>query len=132
MLNGIFLFITGLALFLFGMMKLSTGMQNVFSGRIRNYIKFSVRNPFLGLITGVGATTVFQSSSATTLLTVGIVSAGLISFHHSLGIILGADIGTTLTAQLVVWNVTRLSPLIIFAGVLLFFSGVERLKLLGR
>jgi len=132
MLNGILLFITGLALFLFGMMKLSTEMQNVFSGRIRNYIKFSVKNPFLGLITGVGATTVFQSSSATTLLTVGIVSAGLISFRHSLGIILGADIGTTLTAQLVVWNVTRLSPLIIFGGVLMFFSGLERLKAVGE
>ena len=132
MLNGLFLFITGLALFLFGMMKLSTGMQNVFSTRIRNYIKFSVRNPFLGLLTGVGATTVFQSSSATTLLTVGIVSAGLISFQHSLGIILGADIGTTLTAQLVVWNVTRLSPLIIFAGTVMFFSGMERAKSVGE
>ncbi|MDR2017334.1 MAG: Na/Pi cotransporter family protein [Syntrophobacterales bacterium] len=132
MLNGILLFITGLALFLFGMMKLSAGMQIVLSGRIRNYIKFSVRNPFMGLVTGVGATTVFQSSSATTLLTVGIVSAGLISFRHSLGIILGADIGTTLTVQLVVWNVTRLSPFIIFAGVAIFLSGVERLKPIGE
>ena len=132
MLNGILLFITGLGLFLFGMMKLSAGMQHVFGARIRGYLKFSVKNPFYGLLTGVGATTVFQSSSATTLLTVGIVSAGLVSFYHSLGIILGADIGTTLTAQLVVWNVTSLSPWIIFLGVLLFFSGVERLKAAGE
>lgn len=131
-MNHLLLFLTGLALFLFGMMKLSTGMQNLFSGRMRDFIKFSVKNPFFGLLTGVGATTFFQSSSATTLLTVGVVSAGLISFYHSLGIILGADIGTTLTAQLVVWNVTALSPFIMFVGVLIFFSGVERWKSAGE
>ena len=107
-------------------------MQNIFSSRIRNYIRFSVRNPFLGLLIGVGATAVFQSSSATTLLTVGIVSAGLISFYHSLGIILGADIGTTITAQLVVWNVTALAPLIILAGVLVFFTAKARWKPSGE
>ena len=107
-------------------------MQNIFGGRIRSYLKFSVKNPFFGLFAGVGATAVFQSSSATTLLTVGIVSAGLISFYHSLGIILGADIGTTLTAQLVVWNVTALAPFFILAGVLIFFSGKERWKPAGE
>jgi phosphate:Na+ symporter len=132
MLKGLLLFVTGLSLFLFGMMKLSAGMQSVFSGRIRNYIRFSAKNRFFGLATGVAATTVFQSSSATTLLTIGVVNAGLISFYHSLGIILGADIGTTITAQLVVWNVTALSPWIIFAGVLIFFSGVERGKPVGE
>jgi phosphate:Na+ symporter len=132
MLNGLLLFITGLAFFLFGMMKLSAAMQQLFGARIRNFIKFSVRNPFFGLLTGIGATVVFQSSSATTLLTVGIVSAGLISFYNSLGIILGADIGTTLTAQLVVWNVTALSPFIIFAGAMVYLSGREAWKRPGE
>ncbi|MBA4418258.1 MAG: hypothetical protein C0392_10170 [Syntrophus sp. (in: bacteria)] len=131
-MNGLLLFITGLALFLFGMMKLSTAMELFLSARIRNFIKFSVKNPFFGLLTGIGATVIFQSSSATTLITVSIVSAGLISFYSSLGIILGADIGTTITAQLVVWNVTAFSPLIIFIGALVYFSGKDKWKPVGE
>ncbi len=132
MLNGLVLFLTGLSLFLFGMMKLSSSMQQSLGARIRNYIKFSVKNPVYGLLTGIGATVVFQSSSATTLLTVGIVSAGLISFYNSLGIILGADLGTTLTAQLVVWKVTDISPFIVFAGVMMYLSGKKTLKTTGE
>ena len=131
-MNSILLFITGLTLFLFGMMKLSAFMQQLFSARMREYIKISVRKPIYGLFMGILTTILFQSSSATTLLTIGIVSAGLISFFHSLGLILGADIGTTLTAQLVVWNVTSLSPVIMFAGGLLLFFGKERLKQTGE
>jgi phosphate:Na+ symporter len=132
MIDGILLFITGLTLFLFGMIKLSAFMQQLFSARMREYIKISVRKPVYGLLMGIVTTILFQSSSATTLLTIGIVSAGLISFFHSLGIILGADIGTTLTAQLVVWNVTSISPVIIFVGGLLLFFAKERLKQIGE
>jgi phosphate:Na+ symporter len=131
-MNGIFLFITGLTVFLFGMIKLSTQMQGLFSSRIRGYIRLSVKKPVYGLLLGIASTILFQSSSATTLVTVGIVSAGLISFYHSLGIILGADIGTTLTAQLVVWKVTTISPIIVFAGGILFFAGKERWKTIGE
>jgi phosphate:Na+ symporter len=126
------LFITGLTLFLFGMIKLSTKMQGLFSGRIRGYIRVSVKKPVYGLLLGIFSTILFQSSSATTLVTVGIVSAGLVSFYHSLGIILGADIGTTLTAQLVVWKVTTISPVIVFLGGILFFAGKERWKSIGE
>lgn len=107
-------------------------MQGLFSGRIRGYIRLSVKKPFYGLLLGIFTTILFQSSSATTLLTVSIVSAGLISFFHSLGIILGADIGTTLTAQLVVWKVTNISPVIVFAGGILFFIGKEKWKSIGE
>jgi phosphate:Na+ symporter len=132
MINGIFLFITGLTVFLFGLIKLSTQMQGLFSGRIRGYIRLSVKKPVYGLLLGIVSTILFQSSSATTLVTIGIVSAGLISFYHSLGIILGADIGTTLTAQLVVWKVTTISPIIVFAGGILFFTGKGRRKTIGE
>jgi phosphate:Na+ symporter len=132
MINGLFLFITGLTIFLFGMIRLSAHMQGLFSGRIRSYIRLSVKKPVYGLLLGVISTILFQSSSATTLLTVSIVSAGLISFFHSLGIILGADIGTTLTAQLVVWKVTNISPVIIFVGGILFFIGKEKWKSIGE
>jgi len=113
-------------------LKLSEQMQRVFSSRIREYIRFSVRKPFYGLIAGLVTTIFFQSSSATTLLTMGLVSAGLVSFYHSLGIILGADIGTTLTIQLVVWKVTDIAPLFLFGGIVLYFLGRDRLKIVGE
>ncbi len=132
MTHYIFLFLAGLALFLLGMVKLSEQMQRVFSSRIREYIRISVRKPFYGLIMGLVTTIFFQSSSAATLLTMGLVSAGLVSFYHSLGIILGADIGTTLTIQLVVWKVTDISPVFLISGVCLYFIGRDRLKIIGE
>ncbi len=132
MIQHIFLFLAGLALFLLGMVKLSEQMQRVFSSRIREYIRISVRKPFYGLIMGLVTTIFFQSSSAATLLTMGLVSAGLVSFYHSLGIILGADIGTTLTIQLVVWKVTDISPVFLIGGIALYFIGKDRLKTVGE
>ncbi len=132
MIQGILLFITGIAFFLFAMLKLSSGMQLVISGRLRAYLGFSVSKKTYGLLAGTLATVLFQSSSATTLLTVSMVSAGLISFYDSLCIILGADIGTSLTVQLVVWNVTSISPILIFAGGTLYFLGREKWKTAGE
>jgi len=132
MVNSILLFITGLVLFLFGMIKLSELMQQQLSGSIRDYLKISVARPVYGFFMGIVSTLLLQSSSATTLLTMGVVSAGLISFYHSLGIILGADIGTTLTAQLVVWRFTTVSPFIILVGGILMFTGKDRLRSYGE
>lgn len=132
MAHGVLLFTTSLALFLFAMVQLSGRMQRLFSLRIREYIKYSVRRPFYGLLTGIISTILFQSSSATTLLTVGMVSAGLISFYHSLGIILGADIGTTLTVQLVAWKLTTVSPVLIVVSGILWVSGRRGLKSAGE
>lgn len=116
MIKGVLLFITGLTFFLFGMTKISTLMQQLVTSRFRELLKISVKRPINGILIGIFATILFQSSSATTLFTMSIVSAGIISFYHSLSIILGADIGTTLTAQLVVWKFTTISPFIMFAG----------------
>lgn len=132
MTRGILLFITGITFFLFGMTKTSALMQQLITNRIRELLKISVRRPINGILMGIFATILLQSSSATTLLTMGIVSAGIISFYHSLSIILGADIGTTLTAQLVVWKFTTISPFIMFAGGILIFTGKEKQKILGE
>ncbi len=132
MVPYIFLFLAGLALFLLGMFKLSEQMQRVFSSRIREYIRISVKKPFYGLLVGLVTTIFFQSSSAATLLTMGLVSAGLVSFYHSLGIILGADIGTTFTIQLVVWKVTDISPVFLIGGIGLYFIGKDRLSVIGE
>lgn len=127
------LFLTGVTLFLFGMVELSAGVRAHFSNvRMRGYFKFAVRRPLYGLITGVVSTILLQSSTATSVLVVGMVSAGLMSFYRSLGILLGADIGTAFTVQLVVWKVTDLSPLFILLGGLLWFMGKDRWRSAGQ
>ncbi len=123
---------TGLFLFIYGMIKLSTKMQRVFSVRIRQYIKYLVKKPFSGMGIGALATAIFQSSSATTVLVVGMVNAGLISFFSSLGLILGAGIGTTITAQLVAIKITVISPIFIIGGILIWFIGKEKAKSIGE
>jgi len=131
--NPVLLFLTGLTLFLFGMIELSAGVREHFSNvRIREYFKFAVRNPIYGLTTGIVSTILFQSSTATSVLVVGMVSAGLMSFYRSLGILLGADIGTTFTVQLVVWKITDLSPLFILAGSVLWLLGKDRWRSAGE
>ncbi|HPX55439.1 MAG TPA: Na/Pi cotransporter family protein [Syntrophales bacterium] len=131
-MKSFLLLCAGLVLFLFAMMQLSTAVQQLFTFRIRKYIKYVVQKPLSGLLTGVATTILFQSSSATTVLTVGMVSAGLISFYHSLGILLGADVGTVLTVQLVVWKFTDFSPVFIISGGLLWFSRFPRWKIIGE
>jgi phosphate:Na+ symporter len=124
--------ISGIVLFLIGMIRLSSAMRGIISTRIKQYIKYAVEKPVYGLCTGIVATVLFQSSSASTALTVGLVSAGLISFYSSLAIILGADIGTTLTVQFVIWRVTELSPVFISAGGLLWLICRGKWKFTGE
>ena len=131
-MKEVLIFASGLVLFLFGMRKLSAGVQELFTSRIREYIRYSVRRPVYGLLTGIVTTILFQSSGATTLLTVGMVSAGLMTFYHSLGLILGADIGTVLTVQLVVWKFADISPLIVVSGGILWLTGKAKGKDVGE
>ncbi len=133
MVQSILLFCTGIVLFLFGMVRLSATVQRRFTNyRLREYFKLSVKNPIYGVITGLVSTILFQSSSATSVLTVGLVSAGLISFYHSLGIILGAGIGTTLTVQLVVWKFTDVSAIFVILGSIIWISGKNKWKYIGE
>ncbi|MGV8080903.1 MAG: Na/Pi cotransporter family protein [Syntrophales bacterium] len=122
----------GLLIFLYGMLRLGEQVQRLFTVRIRQLIRYAVRRPLTGLLTGITATVFFQSSSAVTVLTIGMVSAGLVTFYQSLAIILGADIGTVLTVQLVVWKVTDLSPVLVVIGGTLWFSGRGGWKTAGE
>ncbi|MDR2862046.1 MAG: Na/Pi cotransporter family protein [Syntrophobacterales bacterium] len=132
MMKTIFTLCAGLILFLFAMVQLSEAVQRLFTFRIRKYIQYIVQRPFSGLMTGFITTLFFQSSSATTVLTVGMVSAGLISFYHSLAILLGADVGTVITVQLVVWKITDFSPIFIVIGGSLWFMKDPRWKSPGE
>jgi phosphate:Na+ symporter len=123
---------SGIILFLIGMVRLSSTMRKIINIRIKQYIKYAVERPFYGLFAGAVSTVFFQSSSASIALTIGLVSAGLVSFYSSLAIILGADIGTTLTVQFVVWRFTEISPIFISAGGLLWLIGRGKWKLAGE
>jgi len=132
MIKDILFFTAGLFLFLYGMAKLGEEVQRFMTVRIREYIRYAVKKPLYGLLTGTGSTIFFQSSSAVTVVTIGMVSAGLISFYQSLAMILGADIGTTLTVQLVVWKITDLAPAMIIVGGVLWFSLSGKGKVAGE
>ena len=131
-MKEVLIVVSGIILFLVGMIRMSSGVRRLISARIKEFVKYAVGKPLYGLVTGVLSAIAFQSSSASIALTVGLVSAGLISFYSSLAIILGADIGTTLTVQFVVWRFTDFSPFFISIGGLLWLTRRGRLRIAGE
>ncbi len=97
----------GLGLFLFGMKIMSEGLQKVAGNRMRQILAALTTNRFVGTLVGLSVTAIIQSSSATTVMVVGFVNAGLMSLAQSIGVILGANIGTTVTAQLIAFKITK-------------------------
>ena len=106
----------GLALFLYGMEKMSEGMKKSAGNKMRSILAALTKNRVIGLLVGALVTMVIQSSSATTVMLVSFVQAELMSFAQSLGVILGADIGTTITAQLIAFKLTDYALLMIAVG----------------
>ncbi|MBT8247679.1 MAG: Na/Pi cotransporter family protein, partial [Acidimicrobiia bacterium] len=96
----------GLAIFLLGMDRMTESLRVVAGDRLRGVLMRLTSNRFVGMFTGAGITAVIQSSSVTTVLVVGFISSGLMSFQQSLGVIIGANIGTTVTAQIIAFKVT--------------------------
>ena len=125
--------IGGLALFLYGMEKMSEGMKKSAGDRMRNILSALTNNRIIGMLVGAFVTMVIQSSSATTVMLVSFVQAQLMTFMQSLGVILGADIGTTITAQLVAFNLTDYALLMIAVGFfLMMFSKKDSTKHIGE
>ena len=106
----------GLALLLYGMQLIGEGLQRAAGGHLRHLLTSMTRNRLAAVGSGALVTAIIQSSSATTLMLIGFVSAGLLSFRQSLGVILGADIGTTFTVQLLAFNIQEFSLLLVGAG----------------
>ena len=111
----------GLALFLYGMRLMTEGLKTVAGGGMRTVLQRLTTNRFTGMASGALVTAVIQSSSITTVLLVGFITAGLLSFSQSFGVIIGANIGTTFTAQIIAFNVTKFALLFIGIG---FFTEV--------
>ncbi len=113
----------GLAIFLLGMDRMTESLKVVAGDRLRSILQRLTSNRFAGLATGAGITAVIQSSSVTTVLVVGFITSGLMTLQQSLGVIMGANIGTTITAQIVSFNVTKYALLLVAAGFgVTFFS----------
>ncbi|MDA3902563.1 MAG: Na/Pi cotransporter family protein [Desulfuromusa sp.] len=97
----------GLGMFLLGMKVMSEGLQKIAGGEMRKILSALTNNRFIGALVGIAVTAIIQSSSATTVMVVGFVNAGLLSLVQSIGIVLGANIGTTLTAQIIAFKITK-------------------------
>jgi len=122
----------GLAIFLFGMEQMSESMRIVAGLRMRDILKRLTSNRWTGLLTGSVVTAIVQSSSVTTVMVVGFITAGLMTFSQALGIILGANIGTTLTVQIIAFKVTKYAMLLVAVGFLLLFTGKGKRKWYGQ
>ena len=109
----------GLALFLYGMQMMSNNLEAAAGNKMKQILEKLTTNRFMGILVGAGITALIQSSSATTVMTVGFVNSGLMSLKQAVWIIMGANIGTTITGQLIALDVGALAPLIAFIGVVL-------------
>jgi phosphate:Na+ symporter len=123
----------GLGLFIFGMQLCSEGLQKVAAGPIKRLTKVLTNNPLLGILIGALVTVGLQSSSATSALVVGFVSAGLMNLSQALGVFLGSSLGASLTAQLIAFKTTGLALALLFIGMVLYmFSKHSRLRSVGQ
>ena len=116
-LTDIFSLLGGLALFLYGMQMMSNGLEAAAGNRMKKILEKLTSNRFLGVLVGAGITAVIQSSSATTVMVVGFVNSGMMTLQQAVWIIMGANIGTTITGQLIALDIGVLAPLIAFIGV---------------
>jgi phosphate:Na+ symporter len=122
----------GLALFLYGMTMMSESLQKAAGERMKAVLAMLTRNPILGVISGALVTAVLQSSSATTVMVIGFISAGLMTLPQGISVIFGANIGTTMTAQIIAFKLSDYIYIIIFAGFLLsFFAKQQKIKYIG-
>ena len=119
----------GLGLFLFGMELMSDSIEKVAGARLRRILEIFTTNRFMGMIVGIIFTGIIQSSWACTVMVVSFVNSGLMNLYQAAGVILGANIGTTITSQLVSFNLSKIAPLILLVGVVvMMFTKKEKVR----
>lgn len=132
-LEMVFGLLGGLAVFLFGMNMMSDCLQKAAGDKMRTILSMLTKNPILGVLAGAVTTAVLQSSSATTVMAIGFVSAGLMTLPQAISIIFGANIGTTMTAQLIAFKLSDYIYVIIFVGFMInFLAKKEQIKNIGN
>lgn len=123
----------GLAVFIYGMNLMSEGLQKAAGEKMKKILSVLTKNPLVGMLAGALVTAVLQSSSATTVMVIGFVSAGLMTLPQAISVIFGANIGTTMTAQIIAFSIDDFIWPIVFIGfVLYFFPKKEQLKNIGQ
>ncbi len=123
----------GLSIFIFGMNMMSECLQKAAGEKMKAILALLTKNPVLGVLAGALTTAVLQSSSATTVMAIGFVSAGLMSLPQAISIIFGANIGTTMTAQIIAFKISDYIYLFVFAGfIIAFIAKSERVKNIGQ
>ncbi len=115
-----FTLLGGVGLFLFGMSVMSTGLKNAAGDQLKTILEHATGNRFVAVIVGILVTILIQSSSATDMMVIGFVNSGLMSLLQAIGVIMGANIGTTITAQITAFSLGAYAPLILFIGAILF------------
>lgn len=122
----------GLGLFLFGMSLMSEGIEKAAGAKLRSILEMFTKNRFLGMIVGVVFTGIIQSSSACTVMVVSFVNTGLMNLYQAAGVIFGANIGTTVTSQLVSFNLSKVAPVFVLVGIIVvMFVKNELVKKIG-
>lgn len=124
---------SGLALFLFGMEFMGDGLENAAGSKLKSFFDKAITNPLKGALVGTIVTAIIQSSSATTVMVVGFVNAGLMNLYQAVGVIMGANIGTTITGQLITFKIDDFIPVFIIVGAaLILFMKQEKRKEVGK
>jgi phosphate:Na+ symporter len=120
--------LAGLVLFIFGVTRLSEGLEDLGTDRMKNFLSKCTTNRFAAVLTGAVATTVLESSSVTIIMVIAMVSAGVLTFVQSLGVVLGSNIGTAVGAQIISLDIKNYVPLLMFVGLLALFLGRTHLQ----
>ncbi|MBQ9624870.1 MAG: Na/Pi symporter, partial [Clostridia bacterium] len=118
----------GLGLFIYGMQMLGEGLEKAAGEKLKDIIEKLTTNKFMGFAVGCIVTCIIQSSNATTVMVVGFVNAGLMNLTQAVGVILGANVGTTITAQLIAFKLTKVAPIFAFIGLLMMMGKNKKNK----
>lgn len=110
----------GVGLFLFGMSIMSTGLKNACGDNLQNILEHATKNKFIAIMAGLVMTLLIQSSSATDVMVIGFVNSGMMNLSQAIGVIMGANIGTTITAQITAFKLSSYTPLILFIGAIMY------------
>lgn len=128
----VFQLLGGLGLFVYGMKLMGDGLEKAAGDKLKRILEVLTTNRFMGVLVGTGVTSIIQSSSATTVMVIGFVNAGLMSLSQAAGVIMGANIGTTMTAQLIAFKLDDIAPLILAVGAVMYmFSSKKKVRDLG-
>lgn len=132
-ITEVFLLFGGLGFFLYGMKLMSESLEKAAGAKMRGILEFFTKNRFIGMIVGLIFTAIIQSSNATTVMVVSFVNSGLMNLMQATGVILGANIGTTMTGQLIAFNLSDIAPLIVIIGVVMtMFCKKPSVKKIGE